>query len=294
MPISTRAANVLPIALLLLAMASFQAGASIAKTMFPIVGATAMVTVRILFGAVILCLTLRPWRVRITRASWRALVVYGVSLGVMNFLFYAALNRIPLGIAVALEFTGPLAVAVLASRRLVDFVWVLLACAGLSLLLPVANLRDAVDTLGMLYSLGAGACWALYIVYGQRAGAYYGSRTVALGTLISAIVIVPIGVLNAGSALFSRAIVLPGLAVAVLSTAIPYSLEMVALRRLPARTFGILMSLEPACGALFGLLFLNERLAAMQWTAIALVIAASIGTAATAGRKTLAPVPVAE
>lgn len=292
MQIRTRASTVFPIGLLVLAMASFQAGASIAKTMFHLVGATGMVTVRILFGTVILCLTLRPWNARIVRSSWRSLTIYGVSLGVMNFLFYASLSRIPLGIAVALEFTGPLTVAVLASRRLFDFAWVVLACAGLALLLPLGNLRAGVDATGSLYALGAGACWALYIVYGQRAGAFYGTRTVALGSLISAIVIVPIGTLTAGPALFSKLIVLPGLAVAVLSTAIPYSLEMVALRRLPARTFGILMSLEPACGALFGFLFLQERLEPMQWTAIALVIAASIGTAATAAQKALAPVPV--
>lgn len=269
------------IALLLLAMASFQSGASIAKTMFPVVGAAGMVTLRIGFGTVILALALRPWRARITHANWRPLLGYGVSLGTMNLLFYSSLSLIPLGIAVALEFSGPLAVAVLASRRAVDFAWIVLACAGLVLLLPLGHVGPALDGLGVLYALGAGACWALYIIFGQRAGAHHGAQTVALGTLISSIVVVPIGIASAGATLLSRSVVLPGLAVAILSTALPYTLEMFALTRLPARTFGILMSVEPAFGAVLGFVYLGERLSPLQWTAIALIIAASIGTAAT-------------
>ena len=278
-----------PIALLLLAMASFQAGASIAKTMFPLVGPVGMVTVRIVLGTAILAIILKPWRARIAPASRQALVVYGVSLGVMNLCFYAALSRIPLGVTVAVEFSGPLAVAVFTSRRGLDFCWVVLAIGGLLLLLPIGHLGAGIDPVGILYALGAGACWALYIVFGQKAGAAHGAQTVALGSVISTIIIAPIGLVTAGSALLSRSILLPGLAVATLSTALPYTLEMIALTRMPARTFGILMSVEPALAALFGLVCLNERLSGMQWSAIALIIAASVGTTASMQQKVPMP-----
>lgn len=274
-----------PIALLLAAMLSVQAGASIAKTLFPVVGPIGMVAIRIAFGTMVLCAVMRPWRARVTSATWRPLAVYGVSLGVMNLLYYLALNRVPLGIAVSLEFTGPLAVAVLSSRRLVDFAWILLAAAGLALLLPLAHLGVGTDPIGALYALAAGVCWALYIVYGQKAGADHGTQTVALGSVISAIIVVPIGLIDRGPGLFSTAILLPGLLVAVLSTALPYSLEMIALTRLPARTFGVLMSIEPAFAALIGYVYLHEWLTAVQWTAIALIILASIGATAS-GRQT--------
>lgn len=211
-----RGSTLFPIALLLLAMASFQSGASIAKTMFPIVGAAGMVTIRILFGTIVLVFALRPWRARITAASWRPLAVYGVSLGVMNLFFYSALSRVPLGIAVALEFSGPLAVAVFASRRRMDFFWVVLASAGLLLLLPIAHLSAGIDPLGVVYALAAGGCWALYIIFGQKAGADHGAQTVALGSVISAILVAPIGLVTAGAALLSRSVLLPGLAVGVL------------------------------------------------------------------------------
>lgn len=276
--------SAVPIALLLLAMASFQAGASIAKTMFPIVGAVGMVTVRIVLGTAILALTFKPWRARIAPQSRSALIVYGISLGLMNLSFYSALSRIPLGLAVALEFTGPLAVAVLTSRRALDYCWALLAVGGLVLLLPVGQLGGRIDPIGMLYALVAGFWWGLYIIYGRRAGADHGPQTVALGSVISTLIVAPIGLATAGSRLFSRALLLPGLAVAVLSTALPYTLEMIALTRIPARTYGILASADPALAALFGLLYLNERLSGLQWTAIALIIAASIGTTASTSK----------
>jgi inner membrane transporter RhtA len=283
------ASNVIPITLLLLAIASFQAGASIAKTMFPLVGPIGMVTVRTVLGTAILAITMKPWRARIAPGSRRALVLYGMSLGLMNLSFYMALSRIPLGIAVALEFSGPLAVAVFNSRRALDFCWVVLAVGGLLLLLPIAQPGSRIDPAGILYALGAGVCWALYIIFGRKAGAGHGLQTVALGSVISTIVIAPIGLVTAGSALLSRSILLPGLAVAILSTALPYTLEMIALTRLPARTFGILMSVDPALAALFGLVFLNERLSGLQWVAIILIIGASIGTTVTVQQKVPMP-----
>jgi len=282
---SLRASALLPVALLLAAMASVQAGASIAKTLFPLVGPIGMVSVRIALGTIILCVVMRPWRARITSSTWRPLLVYGVSLGVMNMFYYLALSRVPLGIAVAIEFIGPLTVAVLSSRRLIDFCWILLAAAGLTLLLPVAHIGVGTDPVGALCALAAGACWALYIIYGQKAGADHGAHAAALGSVISAVLVVPIGLVDRGTELFSSSILVPGLFVAILSTAVPYTLEMIALTRLPARTFGVLMSIEPAFGALIGYLYLHEWLTATQWTAIGLVISASIGATASARQK---------
>jgi inner membrane transporter RhtA len=282
-----RASPPLPVTLLLLAMVAVQAGASIAKELFPLVGAIGMVTVRTAFGTLILCIVLRPWRARLSRRSLPPLLVYGISLGVMNLCYYLALARVPLGITVAIELIGPLAVAVLTSQRLSDFAWIVLAVAGLLLLLPLGH--SGGDAIGMLLALGAGACWALYIVYGQRAGAHFGAQTVALGSVISALFILPLGWLTAGPALLRGAVLVPGVAVAVLSTALPYTLEMIALTRLPARTFGVLMSLEPAFGALIGYLRLHEHLTVLQWSAIALIICASIGTSVSARRSTQVP-----
>ncbi len=279
-----------PFVALLAAMASVQSGASIATTLFPVAGPTGTVALRAGFGTVMLCLALRPWRLRVRRDSWLPLVVYGISLGTMNFLFYQAIDRLPLGIAVAVEFIGPLTVAVLTSRRYVDFLWIATAAAGLALLLPLRS-QAPLNLSGLLFALGAGACWALYILFGQQVGHRLGPRGVALGSLVAAALIVPIGLATAPAPLFSRAVLLPGLLVGALSTALPYSLEMIALTRLPARTFGVLMSLEPAVGALSGLLILGERLAPAQWSAILLVIVASIGTATGARQKPAAPLP---
>ena len=281
----------LPIGVVLLAMMSVQTGASIAKALFAVAGPIGVVTVRIGFGTIILCLALRPWRVRVPREARLSLAVYGLSLGTMNVLYYQALDRLPVGLAVAVEFIGPLAVAVLTSRRRSDFAWIALAVIGLVLLLPVLPQVRDVSVTGVAFALGAGACWALYIVFGQQAGRHLGTQTVALGSIISAVLVVPFGLLHAGSIVFSRQILLPGLAVAVLSTALPYTLEMFALTRMPTRTFGVLMSLEPAVGALSGLLLLGERLTPAQTAAILLVMAASAGATITAHRSVPAPVP---
>jgi len=280
---------IVPIAAALLAMVSVQTGASIAKTLFAVVGPVGTVALRIGFGTLVLVAALRPWRTRITRTNWQPLALYGVSIGVMNLCFYLALSRIPLGIAVALEFTGPLAVAVLSSHRAIDFLWIGFALAGLGLILPIAH-TQGINFAGALFALGAGGCWALYIVFGRKTGADHGARSVALGSLISALIVVPAGVLSAPPALFSRSVMLLGLAVGILSTALPYALDMMALTRLPARTFGVLMSLDPAIGALCGWVFLDEQLTILQWTAIVLIILASAGSASTV-QGVPAPVP---
>ncbi|PRA23173.1 threonine/homoserine exporter RhtA [Pseudomonas poae] len=280
-----------PIGLLLIAMASVQSGASLAKSMFPIVGAQGTTALRLIFASVIMLLLLRPWRAKLTAKSLRTVIVYGMALGGMNFLFYMSLRSVPLGIAVALEFTGPLAVAIYASRRAVDFLWIALAIIGLLLLIPMGEASNGIDLLGAAYALGAGVCWALYILFGQKAGNDNGVQTAALGVMIAALFVAPFGIIHAGSALLTPALIPVALSVAILSTALPYTLEMVALTRLPARTFSTLMSIEPAFGALSGLLFLQERLSLSQWLAITCIILASAGATLTMnnGSKPLVP-----
>jgi inner membrane transporter RhtA len=276
-PNRSLAATLFPIGLLLIAMASIQSGASLAKSMFPIVGAQGTTALRLIFASVIMLLLLRPWRARLDASTLRSVIIYGMALGGMNFLFYMSLRSVPLGIAVALEFTGPLAVALWASRRALDFLWIALAVVGLLLLIPVGQTGGGLDPIGAGYALGAGVCWALYILYGQKAGAENGIQTAALGVVIAALFVAPIGIAHAGSALLTPALLPVALGVAILSTALPYSLEMVALTRMPARTFGTLMSIEPAFGALSGLLFLGEKLTLWQWLAILAIITASVG-----------------
>lgn len=276
---------VLPVVLVVLAMASIQSGAAIAKQLFPLVGTTGTAALRLLFAALILCVVLRPWRLRMTPADWRSILAYGIAVAGLNGLFYASLRTIPLGIATALEFTGPLLVATLSSRRFTDFLWIGLAVAGLLLLLPLGSTSAGIDPLGAVFALGAGACWALYIVFGQKAGAEHGVQMTAIGMAIAAACVFPFGLAQAGTALFTPSLFPFAIAVAILSTALPYSLEMFVLNRLPAKVFGTLMSLEPAFGALSGLVFLREQLAPMQWLAIGAIISASVGTAATAARK---------
>lgn len=285
------ASSLFPIGLLLIAMASIQSGASLAKSMFPLVGAQGTTTLRLIFASLIMLVLLRPWRARFTSSTLKSVIIYGLALGGMNFLFYMSLRSVPLGIAVALEFTGPLAVALYASRRAMDFVWIGLAVVGLLLLIPIGQTGAAIDLVGAGYALGAGVCWALYILYGQKAGAEHGIQTAALGVMVAALFVAPIGIVHAGSALLNPALLPVAIGVAILSTALPYSLEMVALTRLPARTFGTLMSIEPAFGALSGLLFLNEVLSMAQWLAIAAIITASVGATLSMRRESPALVP---
>ncbi|HTD73538.1 MAG TPA: EamA family transporter [Steroidobacteraceae bacterium] len=272
---------VVPIAALSVAMVCFQLGATLAKGLFPLIGADGTASLRLAIASLILLAVWRPWHIRFTAAQFRTLIVYGVAMGWMNFFFYLALSYIPLGITMALEFTGPLGVALFASRRPVDFVWVLLAALGLVALLPLGLGGQPLSAVGVAYALGAGVCWALYIVYGRRAGTAHGGQITALGTVIGALMIVPIGFAHSGSQLLSISILPAAVGVAVLSSALPYSLEMFAMPRIPTRTFGVLMSLNPALGAVAGLIFLGEMLSLVQWAAIASIVAASAGSAST-------------
>ncbi|AVY99735.1 threonine/homoserine exporter RhtA [Enterobacter sp. RHB15-C17] len=282
MPGMSRKAPVwLPIVVILIAMLSIQSGASLAKSLFPLVGAPGVTALRIALGTLILVVIFKPWRLRFKKEQRLPLLFYGLSLGGMNYLFYLSIQTVPLGIAVALEFTGPLAVALFSSRRPVDFVWVVLAVLGLWFLLPLGQNISHVDLTGAALALGAGACWAVYILTGQRAGEEHGPATVALGSLIAAIIFVPIGMAQATESIWQWSILPIGLAVAVLSTALPYSLEMIALTRLPTRIFGTLMSMEPALAALSGMVFLGESLTFTQTLALCSIIAASMGSTLT-------------
>jgi len=277
---------VVPIAVLIVAMLCFQIGAVIAKGLFPAVGAAGTAALRTALAAVMLLVVWRPWRMRLRLRELRVIVAYGLAMGCMNFFFYLSLRSIPLGIAVALEFAGPLALAMAASRRAVDFLWILMAALGLVALLPLGLGSKPLDSVGVGCALAAGLCWALYIFFGRKAGAAHGGQTTALGMVVGAIVIVPFGAAQAGTQLFSPAILPVALTVALLSSALPYSLEMLAMPHLPTRTVGVLMSLDPAFGALSGLCFLGEHLTWIQWAAIASIMAASAGSAATSRTAT--------
>ena len=260
-------------------------GTSWAKqALFPVVGAQGTTAVRVGLSALLMLMLWRPWRWRLTRADAQAVALYGAALGAMNLMFYLSLQTLPFGLAVAIEFAGPLAVAIWSSRRAVDFVWVALAIAGLALLLPLGLSGSTLDPLGVLYAVGAAVFWALYIVFGKRAGHLHAGQSVSLGLLVAALVVVPVGVAHAGAALLSPSVLLVGVAVAAISSALPISLEMMALKRLPKEAFGIMISMEPAVAALLALVLLGERLDTVQWLAIGCIVAASMGSAATARR----------
>lgn len=282
MPGISRTSSVwMPVAVILIAMLSIQSGASLAKSLFPLVGAPGVTALRIALGTLILVVIFKPWRLRVKKEQRLPLLFYGLALGSMNYMFYLSIQTIPLGIAVALEFTGPLAVALFSSRRPVDFIWVVLAVLGLWFLLPLGKSVSEIDLTGAALALGAGACWAVYILTGQRAGEEHGPATVALGSLIAAIIFVPLGMAQATDSIWQWSVMPVGFAVAILSTALPYSLEMIALTRLPTRIFGTLMSMEPALAAISGMVFLGETLTFTQTLALCSIIAASMGSTLT-------------
>ena len=270
------------------------AGTSLAKGLFPFVGAEGTTTYRLVFSTLLLMAFWRPWRRAWTWADAPILVLFGATLGLMNLLFYSAIKTVPFGLAIAVEFTGPLAVALWSSKKPLDFVWIVLAVAGMGLILPLggafgADLQAAaIDPLGIAFALGAGACWAIYIVVGQRVADRIGAFATPMGMLVAALLVTPVGISVAGSSLLNPEWMLAGLGIALLSSAIPYSLEMYSLKHLPKQTFSILLSLEPAVGALAGWLVLSEQLSTQQLSAIGLIMAASMGSAMTAGQRKIA------
>lgn len=265
--------------LLVGAMVSIQSGAAIAKQLFSIVGPSGLTVLRTSLAAVILMAFWRPWKDTWTFPQIKKMALYGCSLGAMNLFFYLSLKTTPLGLAVALEFTGPLTVALFASRKVLDFIWALFAALGILLILPLTSFSAALDLTGALFALGAGGFWALYIIFGKKAGEEaHGGKSTAIGMSFAALVAFPFGVYEAGPQLIEGRVLAWGLAVAILSSALPYSLEMTALKKMPIKTFGILMSLEPVIATIAGVLFLRETLSFSQGIAIGLIVLASLGS----------------
>jgi inner membrane transporter RhtA len=267
-----------PTLLVLAAVASVQFGAALAKTLFDELGAGGTVFVRTLAAALVLALIWRPRLAGHDRRDLGLAIAFGLVLAAMNLCFYASLDRIPLGIAVTFEFVGPLGVAVFGSRRPLDLLWVALAAAGILLLSDFGG--GGLDGLGVALALAAGGFWAAYILLSARVGqAFPGGAGLALAMLVATVPLAPVGIASAGGELLVPWILLVGAAVGVLSSAIPYTLELEALRRLPVGVFGVLMSMEPAVGALAGFVVLGEELATRELAAILLVVAASAGAA---------------
>lgn len=260
----------------LLSMLCVQGGASIAKQLFPSVGAIGTSTLRIGLSALLLTIINRPKFASFTKQQWGYCALYGIGIAAMNLIFYMAIQRIPLGLGVTVEFIGPLFLALALSRKWIDVVWALLACMGIMFIVPWQS--SNVDLLGLCLAFAAGVFWALYIVMGGKvAQVMKGKDAVTTGMLFAALIIVPFAlwdgaVFNLTPLLFAK-----GLGVAVFSSALPFSLDLMALKKLPAKTFSILTSLQPAFAAFSGLIFLSEKLTSLQWISIACVIAASIG-----------------
>ncbi|NGY63399.1 EamA family transporter [Lentzea sp. NEAU-D13] len=274
LPVARLMGGIPPTALVLLGIVSVQVGAAVAKQLFTIAGSAGTVTLRLVVAALVLVAIWRP-SLRMDRHTLAVVVGYGVVLGAMNLCFYAALERIPLGAAVTIEFLGPLAVAVAGSRRWLDGLWVLLAGIGVVLLTGV---QGGLLWTGVLFALAAGACWAAYILLTAKLGSKTSDgKGLALAMVVGAAVALPFGISSAGTAMLDPVVLAAGFAVALMSSVIPYSLELEALRRMPPRVFGILMSMEPAVAALAGLVLLGEQLKPAQWVAVCCVVIASVG-----------------
>jgi inner membrane transporter RhtA len=273
-----RAERIPPTLLVLGAVGSVQFGAAFAKTLFDEIGPGGTVFLRVVFAAIVLVAVWRPALRGRSSADWRLLLAFGFALVALNLSYYEALNRIPLGIAVTFEFVGPLGVAVAGSRHALDLLWVALAAAGI-LLLSDFGTAD-LDRLGVALALLAGCFWAAYIVLSARVGQRFpGGQGLALAMAAGALMLAPVGAGDGGAELIGVEVLAIGFAVAILSSVIPYTLELEALRRMPAGVFGVLMSLEPAAATLAGFLVLGEELAARELLAIGLVVAASAGAA---------------
>jgi inner membrane transporter RhtA len=276
--------NLSPVPAVLLAIISVQCGAAIAKTLFPALGAAGTASIRIGLSSLILLLAYRPNLKQITPQQWKIVIPYGLSLGAMNLVFYFAIERIPIGLAVTLEFIGPLLVAIVGSRRIIDYLWILLAAAGIVLIAPWSN--DRIDSLGVLFALLAGALWAAYIILGGKISKIMNDgQAVSTGMLFAALLILPFGFYENGLVNLTPKLFGMGVALALLSSAIPFTLEMKALGQLPPRTFSILMSLEPAAASICAFIFLQEKLNLYELLAVVCVVVASAGSTLTAKKQ---------
>jgi len=270
-------ASHLPLAATLSSLVSVQVGAAVAKTLFPQVGPEGVAALRLGIAAVILVLWLRPWTLSLDRSNGLALLGYGTVMAMMNLLIYRAFATIPVGIAISIEVLGPLGVALISSRRRLDVIWVCFALAGIALL-PFGSLSASLDPLGVGYAVLAGLFWGLYVVVGKKT-APLGARGVALGVSVAALMVVPLGVAQAGMSLLAPEVLLLGGLVAVMSSAMPFLLDMSALRHLPRHVFGVLMSASPAVSAIAGQWILGEHLTLLQWLGIGAISVACLGSA---------------
>jgi inner membrane transporter RhtA len=270
----------------LFSIVSAQLGAAVAKSLFDSLGPGGTVFLRIAFAALVLFVLVRPKLGGHDRAGYLIAGLFGLALAGMNFSLYLAFDRIPLGVAVTLEFVGPLGVAVADSRRVLDLLWVVLAAAGILLLAPLGVLGGMdLDPVGVAFALLAGCLWACYILLSARTGsAFPGGTGLVIALCVGTLVLFPFGITGAGYALLDPKLLLAGFGVAMLSSAIPYWLDLEALRRLPARIFGVLMSLEPAVAALAGLVVLGERLEMRAVAAVLFVTIAAAGASLFGGR----------
>lgn len=281
----------LAISLLLVSIASIQIGASMAKKLFPLLGPEGVCFIRIIVASTLLVSAWRPWRYKPTSKQIKVIAAYGIALGIMNLTYYLALQRLPLGLTVALEFVGPLSVALYYSRKPLDFLWAALAILGIILVLPNSNTNDISFT-GIALALTAGAAWAFYIVFGKRASSVaHSGVTTSIGMTIALITVAPISIPHLKIDLLTDPKVLAAaIGVGLLSSALPYSLEMIALKRLPSKNFGILLSLSPAVAALAGFFVLHESLTLQQSLAIAFIFMASLGSALFISREMPPPI----
>ena len=276
--------NIPPIPAVIISIISVQCGAAIAKGLFPEIGAAATASLRIGLSAVILLIAFRPNILKLNARQWKYVSLYGVSLGMMNMVFYLAISRIPVGLGVTLEFVGPLILAIFGSRRTIDFIWVSLSIVGIALIAPWSS--NGLDISGVLLALLAGVFWAAYIILGGRISKIMkGGEAVSVGMLIATIIILPFGILSGGLHLLNPKLLGLGAALALLSSAIPFTLEIGALKQLPAKTFSILMSLEPAMASVAAFVFLKEYLSVTECIAVGCVVFASAGSSFTAGKN---------
>lgn len=257
---------------------SVNAGAAFAKHLFPLVGAAGMTTLRIGFAALILMSICRPWRKLPNAQNLKTIARYGIILGLMNLLVYQAFARIPIGIAIAIEILGPLGVVLASARRVIDFVWFVLAFVGLCLFLPLESTDASLDLVGILFAMGAAISWACYILVGKKLSTDSTLNTVAIGMFVAACVAAPFGIYESGMTLLSPSVLMMGLMVAVFSSALPFPLEMMALKRLPTHIFSIIVSASPIIAALCGWIILGEQLLRHQWIAIFLIVTAIAGS----------------
>ncbi|MFG3635166.1 EamA family transporter [Streptomyces huasconensis] len=270
-----------PVGLVLAGSVSVQFGGAVAVSVMPRAGALGIVTLRLAFAALVLLAVCRPKLRGHARADWGTVVAFGVTMAGMNGLFYQSVARIPMGPAVTLEVLGPLVLSVFASRRAVNLVWAGLALCGVFLLGGGGGF-SGLDPAGVAYALGAGAMWAAYIVFSARTGRRFPQADgLALAMVVAAVLFLPLGIIESGARLVEPGTLALGAVVAVLSSVLPYTLELLALRRLPSHTFAVLMSLEPAIAAVAGFLVLSQALTLAEALAISLVIVASMGAVRT-------------